>query len=305
MTKLTASELLKYSRRTELFITKIKEHSPFEITNGDMVNLLGSDIVINSLSSGDRKTLNKLRIQDTNGNTYKLSDFVKTKEFGGKGAGSGTIKENQALLSFRNKLNVIKSTIGQSSVPIMIGDTIHYTHDVVSTPGTPKSDFHLVDETGLELIWISHKDGHKAKDHQQWGGMSKRNEPLIHNTEETQQFISYIKSEFPKGLPNATTIARKITDDHLKKISIYGNQYGNEFGRQNVNLVLQGDISLIDCGNHYQLTATHIHHNGDDMVDDYEPVFMAIYKGDRNDCGIKNTRMVIAPVGSRKITYFS
>jgi hypothetical protein len=38
------------------------------------------------------------------------------------------------------------------------------------------------------------------------------------------------------------------------------------------------------------------------MTGDYEPVFMAIYKGDRSDFGIKGTRVVIAPVGSRKVT---
>jgi hypothetical protein len=85
-------------------------------------------------------------------------------------------------------------------------------------------------------------------------------------------------------------------------MSVYGNEYGNKFGRQNTTLMLQGDVNLSKKGLNYEITATHTHVNGDDMTGDYEPVFMAIYKGDRSDFGIKGTRVVIAPVGSRKVT---
>jgi hypothetical protein len=66
--------------------------------------------------------------------------------------------------------------------------------------------------------------------------------------------------------------------------------------------MLQGNVKLTKAGSYYKISATHTHTNGDKMEGDYEPVFMAIYKGDRSDFGIKGTRVVIAPIGSRKLT---
>jgi hypothetical protein len=43
-----------------------------------------------------------------------------------------------------------------------------------------------------------------------------------------------------------------------------------------------------------------VHYNGDAIIGDFEPVLMAIHKGDRSDAGIKKTRIVISPIGGRK-----
>lgn len=304
MAKLSTAVLLKHTYRTEKFIEKLENKSLFETCNGKMVELVYNLSDIDILQSLNRFKMNQLRLTDTEGFVYRLSDFVKTVEFGGKGARSGTVKEDQALHHLREQMNRIKIGNNSKTVPIMIGDTIYHAHDAESTSGTPKSDFHLVDENGTELAWISHKDGRKVTDHQQWGGISRRKEPVLHSHDESQAFINYVISEFPCGIPNATTIARKITDVQLQKMSVYGNRFGNEYGRQNVNIVLQGDIVLSSKDDYYEMTASHVHINGQDIAEDYTPTFMAIYKGDRNDFGIKGTRVVIAPLKSRKINSF-
>ena len=302
MAQLSASEIRKYSVRPEIFIRKLQEGSAFEVKGGAKVILVMPKGIEHVLRKGSNADLNALRFGDKTGKIWKLSDFVKTKEFGGKGAGSGTAKEDAALASLREQIEKAKMKEGKIEIPIKIGNKVYMVMDAVSTPGTPKSDFHLVDKDSKEVAWISHKDGSRAKDFQQWGGLSRTKEPKLFSHPETTAFVEEIKKTYPNGLPNATTLIRKIKDNKLKMMSVYGNEYGSRFSRQNTTLMLQGDVKLSKSGQNYSITATHTHINGDDMTGDYEPVFMAIYKGDRSDFGIRGTRVVIAPAGCRKVT---
>lgn len=304
MANLSPAELRKYDWRSEVFIKKIKDKSPFEISGKKKVILVMPQNGEKILRSGTNAQLAALRFSDTKGKLYKISDIVKNVEFGGKGEGSGTAKEDAALSSLREQINEAKIKEGSATIPIRVGSKTYQVFDTQSTPGTPKSDFHLLDVNGKEIVWISHKDGRTEKDFQQWGGMSKSKEPQIHDHKESKKFIEDLKEMYPDGLPNATTIARKIKDRKLKMMAVYGNEYGGMFSRQNTTLMLQGSISLSKSGKIYKITAYHTHDNGDDMTGGYEPVFMAIYKGDRSDFGIKGTRIVISPINCRKVTDF-
>ena len=303
MAQLSGTELRKYSTRPEIFIRKLNEKSPFEVKGGKKVTIITpAKSVEKVLRSGSVNELNALRFGDDKGGIWKLTDFVKTAEFGGKGAGAGTAKEDMALADLNKQITSALLKDGVAQIPVKIGGVVYMVAGAVSTPGTPKSDFHLVDTNGVEVVWISHKDGSTAKDFQQWGGLSEKREPKLSGHKETQAFVAEIKKIYPGGLPNATTLYRKISDKNLKMMSVYGNDYGRKFGQQNVTLMLQGDVKLKKVGNNYTISATHTHLNGDDMTGAYEPVFMAIYKGDRSDFQVKGTRIVIAPMGSRKVT---
>lgn len=304
MAQLSASELRKYDWRPEVFIKKIKDKSPFEVSGGRKVTLVMPRNGERILRTGSNQELNAIRFADNKGNIFKLSDFVKNQDFGGKGERGGTVKEDIALSSLRNQINEAKKKQKSITINVKIGSKTYKVFDAASTPGTPKSDFHLLDANGKEIVWISHKDGRTERDFQQWGGMSQRSEPLIYSHPEVQKFIEDLKDLYPNGLPNATTLARKIKDKKLKNMSVYGNEYGGQFSRQNVTITLQGEINLQQSGKSYNLTAYHTHLNGDDLQGGYEPCFMAIYKGDRSDFGIRGTRIVIAPIGCRKITNF-
>jgi len=304
MAQLSAAELRKYEWRAEVFIKKIKQKSPFEISGKKKVVLTMPKDGEKILRSGTNSQLSALQFTDTKGKTFKLKDFVKNSEFGGKGEGSGTAKEDAALSSLKDQINEAKIKDGSATIPVRVGNKTYDVFDAISTPGTPKSDFHLVDISGKEIVWISHKDGRTERDFQQWGGMSQRSEPAIYAHKESQKFLEDLKNLYPKGLPRATTIARKIKDIKLKMMAVYGNEYGGKNSRQNTTLMLQGEVKLSKKANSYQITAYHTHDNGDVMSGGYEPVFMAIYKGDRSDFNIAGTRVVISPAGCRKVTEY-
>lgn len=301
MANLSPKEIRKYTWRSEVFIKKLKDKEPFEVTGGKKVVLVESKQAMKVLASGSDNELKALRFSDGNGNDFKLTDFVKNADFGGKGERSGVAKEDAALKSLNDALDSAKKAEGLSYVNVRIGNKTYKVSHAESTPGTPKSDFHLVDPSGKEIVWISHKDGKTEKDFQQWGGVSQRAEPDIFKHKETQAFAKLMVGMFPKGIPNATTVARKIKDKKLKMMSIYGNQYGKPFSQQNVTLAIQGPISLKKVGQSYKIESNHVHLNGEDLTGGYEAVFMAIYKGDRSDLGIKGARVVISPMGCRKI----
>lgn len=303
MTPMTAKEWLKYEWRIEVFLKKYKEKQPFELRNGQKVVFQYSKDVYDAMSSRDSRKINAITLfSEPRGNQYKVSDIGKNKEFGGKGAGAGTAKEDRELMSLIDQIDKAKSEIASSTVPIQIGNKVFEVFTAVSTPGTPKSDFHLVDINNKEVVWISHKDGKSEKDFQQWGGISQRSEPKIAAHPEVQSFISDLKKSYPGGLPRATSVYRKIRDNKLKMLSVYGNEYGGALSRQNVSVMLQGPVRLKKNGRYYVLDSNHVHYNGEPMVGPYEPVLAAIYKGDRSDAGVKGTRIVIMPVGGRKMS---
>jgi len=200
---------------------------------------------------------------------------------------------------------VAKMLNGNSEVELVIGDKKVNVAKFVSTPGTPKSDFHAVDASGNEVAWLSHKKGSKAKDFGQWGGMSDREMKAVYKNmpeakEEILKFAKDVIDKYPDGaIPRATTLARKISNGKLRGIAIYGNGFGGKRGPQNVDLVLQGDP--VFKGNRLVATGS-AHSNGERLEDTFEPVLMAMYKGDRDNFGVKGARFSIYPAGGRKIS---
>jgi len=299
---MTPKEWIKYDWRIEVFLKKYKDKQPFELRTGQKVVFVYDKSVYDAMASRDQKRISNIVLTGTNKTSYKASDIGKNKEFGGKGSGAGTAKEDMELASLIRQIDDAKAVIGSSTVPIKVNGKVYNVFTAQTTPGTPKSDFHLVDIDGKEVVWISHKDGRTAKDFQQWGGISQRSEPKIFAHPEVQAFVSDLKHAYPNGLPRATTLYRKIRDRKLKMLSVYGNEFGQKLSRQNVSVMLQGPVRLKKSGNGYELDSNHVHYSGEEMAGEYEPVLTAIYKGDRSDAGVKGTRIVIMPIGGRKMT---
>lgn len=304
MANLSASELLKTGReyRSEVIIRKIKKKEPFEMDNGRKVVLKTSmtSLALLGKSTKTSQEINSIIFFGDDGKEYKITNIKKNADFGGKGDRSGVAKEDAALASLNKQILDAKKKEKIGTLPIRIGNKTYKVTIAESTPGTPKSDFHLLDADGKEIVWISHKDGRGPKDFQQWGGISERSEPTIFRHRETQKFIRDLKDMYPRGLPRATTLYRKIKDKQLKMLSVYGNKYGEMLGQQNVSILLQGPIKLEKVGTTYRLTANHVHINGESVDSGgFEPVLMAIYKGDRSDAGVPGTRIVISPIGGR------
>lgn len=305
MAALSTSELLKYEWRVEKFASKYKAGEPFELTSKQKVKLLYEEAIYKALLTKKSGNIQKLVFRDSKSKTktYKLNNFMKNEEFGGKpaGGGAGVGIEMREIDSINKQLDEIKAKTGSKFVPIKVKTKTYRAAKCVKTKGVPKSDFSILDENGNEIIWLSHKEGSSARDFQQWGGMTEAN---IQNHPEAKKFIKQVQEMFPNGIPNATTVAKKIKDNKLQKMSIYGVDYkpGGTLGLQNVSVVLQGPVKLRKSGNAWKFEANHSHENGEDITGDFEPVMMAIYKGDRSNFDVKGARFAIQPKGSRKVS---
>lgn len=83
---LAPAELYKYQWRVDLFVDKIKKGDPLTLVKGGDVVLTHTPEVLSDIISKTRP--GKIVLTGADGNTYKLSDFAKTPEFGG-GGGTG------------------------------------------------------------------------------------------------------------------------------------------------------------------------------------------------------------------------
>lgn len=306
MATLSPGELRKRNNFS-LFKTRILTNGYFLISesNGQKVKIK-PEVGRNIKSVDDlieKYTVNKSIVLPTSLNkTIRLTELFKDSVFSGREQNTTRAEDAQITL-IRRKLIEIKEKIGSDAVTLKIGKNYYRVVDVESTPGTPKSDFNFIAENGQRVGFVSHKDGISASSIQQWGGMSMRAEPLIAAHPETQSFVATLLGMYPDGIPQATTVARKIRDNNLKMMAVYGNGYGGPTGIQNVDLLLQGTVSItqVSPGKYKLIASTQTHNNGDSISGLYEPVFMAIYKGDRSDYGLKGARMVISALGGRRI----
>lgn len=171
---------------------------------------------------------------------------------------------------------------------------------VQKTAGTPKSDFHLVDESGKAVVHISHKKGSTPKDFQQWGGITEKE---IANHPEVKYFEKQINLLYPGGvMPSSQSAYMKIKDNDLKMMAVYGVNYAKGgIDVNKVDVLIQGDPGLKRLTNgDFELTATgHIHYLPEKMTGGFEPVLAIIYKGDRTQLGLKGGRASIYPMGGR------
>lgn len=298
---LSPSELTKPGRewRIDKFLDMYKNGEFFTTTSGKKIKLLyDKKIADNIKRKMNLNTLEFIVVEGMPGKKVKLKDLAKTKEFGGQAdtKKSTTHIEEKEISSIRDQLNEIRKETKQSTVPIKIGTKIYEVYDIEKTQGTPKSDFHFLDINGKPIVWMSHKDGNKASDFQQWGGISKT-VPTVHSHKETKTFIEQVEKTFPKGFPSKTNIIKEINDDILKAKAVYGDDYSRgsrKYGEDNVTLLLQGPVKLKKVGNYYTVVANHVHKNGEKMKGDYEPIFDGMYRSGRGQ-PVPNARLGIWP----------
>ena len=189
--------------------------------------------------------------------------------------------------------------------------------------GTPKADLALVACHNNKLVnvgFISHKMGNQAKDFGQWSGVTRGSAgPEIGDHPEVEAFVEAVRNYTSVNTSWAQVSGfaakRDIVDEKLKMYSLYGPDYGSQFGEQNVHVLFQGTPKLNKRGSMYVMSADHVHNNGDKMTGDYIPSLMAIKKGAwekiidpsakgvRSDFGIRGMRISIYPQGGRKVTH--
>jgi len=228
----------------------------------------------------------------TGSSSIRLSQLYKDDAFKTR-IGNPAAKEEYQIKLVREQLEKIKEKIGSDFIKLRVGTNTYEVTEVENTPGTPKSDMNFIGRNGVRLGFCSLKDGATANAIQQWGGTSVSREPIIAAHPEVQAFVKTAKEMFPTEIPQGTTVAREISDQKLRMQGIYGSGYGGSFGVNNVDVLLQGTVKINAINFiEYKITGSAMtHSNGSTLPPEYQPVLMAIYKGDRSDYGIKNARI--------------
>jgi len=298
MVALSPAELRKRNNFT-LFVNRIKTNGYFTLneSNGQKIQitqklgyLLKSIEDLESLKDNRGSIL--LPTGSTGSSSIRLSQLYKDSAFVTRTQNT-TAKEDIQIRLVREQLEKIKQQIGSDFVKLKVGNNTYQVTEVESTPGTPKSDMNFIGRNGVKLGFCSLKDGATAGAIQQWGGASVSREPLIAAHPEVQAFVKTAREMFPKEIPQGTTVAREISDQKLRMQGIYGSGYGGSIGVNNVDVLLQGTVKINAINStEYKITGSAMtHSNGSTLPPEYQPVLMAIYKGDRSDYGIKNARI--------------
>ena len=307
MAALSPDELAKRNNFT-LFVNRIKTNGYFTINegNGQRVQITQKFAYqLNSLADLEKFKDNRnsviLPTGSTGSSSIRLSQLYKDNLFKTR-TGNPKAKEEEQIKLVREQLEKIKEKIGSDFIKLRVGSNTYEVIDVEDTPGTPKSDMNFIGRNGVKLGFCSLKSGVTARSIQQWGGTSVSREPTIAADPEVQAFVKTAKEMFPKEIPQGTTVAREISDQKLRMQGIYGSGYGGSIGVNNVDVLLQGTVKINAINStEYKITGSAMtHSNGSTLPPEYQPVLMAIYKGDRSDYGIKNARINLYSKSGRK-----
>lgn len=228
-------------------------------------------------------------------NGYKI--FIKNKQ-----RVSPLQKEELALTQLSQRIeSMLKET--NSPLQIVLNDRIESIVGVRKTNGTPKSDFHLINEDNEQVVHISHKAGSKPCHFQQWSGLA---EPKIKEHEYTVLFTEIAKDVFKDKISPRESLLGQLPIDakaeELKLMSVYGTDcLSQKYSSNSVDVVLQGTPTLERLGdNHFKLSATgHVLNFPELPVGGFDPQPTLLYKGDRSNFEITGARASMYPVNGR------
>jgi len=304
--KLSLKELGKRNN-FYIFAKRIAIGQGFYVINSDKLVILHPNILDNLIEINDLdkyKIGSSIALPTADGEVVKLSNLYKDSEFANRTQYS-TAKQDEAVSNLVFIMDTIKEQTKKDYVTIKIVNNIYNVTTIKVLGDKSKADFCFMDLDNKRVGFISHKYGTSPRDFQQWSGTSKRFQSQIADHPETISFIKDLRNLFKDGCPKASTVARKIIDPELKKVAVFGNEFGLKFSKDNVEAVMQGKLTLEPSGETFILSGSHYTiPNGELPLYGYDPVFMAVHKKDRADYWIQNCRVTINPIGSRKIKEF-
>jgi hypothetical protein len=294
--------------RFKIVADKIAKKSPFSLNQGSPKTLSFIDPEYQSaFENADDNKIKQLAgsnvntftfFEDEAGEEYSISDLSKDKDFGGKGAGSGTVVEDSNLRALNDKIQSLIEQNNVESISVIVnGKKFDGIVGAKSQFGTPKADFNLIDSEEKPVVFISHKKaggkGATAGDFIRWSGYTMYAEhPEVKAFNEA--LVKFLQDNNLQGLPNKTRFISPIQDDELIQKLIYGPDYGGVNSKDNVNIILQGEIDLLPKGNNtYELTAQHVQSPPSLPEGEYQPYLSSSYRADREMFGIPNNEAIV------------
>jgi hypothetical protein len=303
---LNAKEVAKNRKvggyRGNKVISFINDKKPFTLKDGSEVVLDFINDEIQDIFTKyeyNKLTSNQIVFTDNNGSEYKLEDIVKTADFGGKVKGFSTKHETSALNEFDALIKNILQEKGIEFINVKINEDIYENIvGAVNQPGVPKSDFNLITIENTPIVFISHKMGGGSRSFARWGGFifaAKEGNP------EVVEFIQNISNKIENNtFERNTSFAQKINSQELKNRIVFGKDFGKEYSKNNVQLVIQGKIELNPTQeeNTYTITGENIWSSGQTPTDDFEPVLEAHYRGDFTSLSFKSCESFSRPIST-------
>ena len=159
-----------------------------------------------------------------------------------------TSLEQQILYEINTKLEELGSG---APVDLTIqGDTTKYEKIIGFIPGSSgvHADFVGIDQDGEQKCFISHKDGQRAKDFQQYSGISSKAGDNIHNAKETKRFREIIANKESSDFDNQSFSLDIKSNPQLQIRSVLGpnwNGGGTDPGEDNCTHFMQGYVDVI------------------------------------------------------------
>lgn len=221
--------------------------------------------------------------------------IVRFKEFVVKSSYDPTRVEKSQIETigkiFNNLFQVenekpFKIKIGGKVYEIDMNETGKNTISEVGRQGN-KADMVIKTQNSGD-VYISLKDD----SFRQWSGVSD-----LKNDKEIQDFYSKLHlREFQNK--SIHKVSRQVSETSLVNKSVYGKDYGNKFGPNNVNHIIIGkkiSYDPVPGKDIFILKSNRIYDNGDVIIHNIFPHIQSSYDPERNDLGFKHTRIVMWP----------
>jgi hypothetical protein len=291
------------SNRTNLFVDKLKQQHPIDLTNGqtaiiDKVTIDREEFNRDNFDDLKKKlptltSRNKLKFFSGD-KSYNISAFAKTTELGGKGKGGTLGPERKALSSLQAQL----SEIGKEITLSIGGVEYKGINGVTNVKENQKADFAFTRKEE-PIVFISYKPGSSPRDMISYGGITP-----VKDIAEVQNFIKAVQGKTNQMKAGDTEYGAPVTDSIAAQKTMFGFDFGSGTpGLNNVQAIVQGsDLQLVKEGEDtYSLKASHlITPSSIPTEGEFAPYYNARYADDRSQFGIKNCRFNIVPMGARK-----
>lgn len=298
--------------RTKLFVKKLEDRNPIDLTNGNKVVIdkivVDNDVFVKKPAKGERPfkdlvavlptltTRSKIMFYDDlevkKANAYKISAFAKTPELGGLGKKGSTKPEQREIANLQKQFEDIDGSI----TLIIDGEEFTNIDGIMDVRANRKADFAFTSNR-KPVIYISYKPGSSPKDMISYGGITKEAE-----IEEVRNFINAVKSKTSSMKDVRVEYGYPVENPEVIQKVLYGFEYNPEVaGENSVQFLIQGTgLKLEGEDGIYTLKASHILKAPEIPTGDYAPYYNARYANDRSQFGIQNCRFTVVPFGARK-----